>query len=198
MLPLPYLRPCVWAIAQLVRHYGASAVLCTATQPALDPIFRNSLRRSPSGRFAPWPKRTGSPSAGFPSSRQERCPGWTWPPACSSRSRFCASSTPAGPRGRSSANCPAQAISISPLMYPRTAREFWMRSAGAAGWAACRVVSTSLIEAGVDVDFPAVYRELSGLDSILQAAGGATGRASASGGQHRHHLSGRRSTSPSV
>ena len=35
----------------------------------------------------------------------------------------------------------------------------------------CRVVSTSLIEAGVDVDFPAVFRELAGLDSILQAAG---------------------------
>ena len=35
----------------------------------------------------------------------------------------------------------------------------------------CRVVSTSLIEAGVDVDFPAVYREIAGLDSIAQAAG---------------------------
>ena len=35
----------------------------------------------------------------------------------------------------------------------------------------CRVVSTSLVEAGVDVDFPAVWREVAGLDSILQAAG---------------------------
>lgn len=35
----------------------------------------------------------------------------------------------------------------------------------------CRVVSTSLVEAGVDVDFPAVWREMAGLDSILQAAG---------------------------
>ena len=35
----------------------------------------------------------------------------------------------------------------------------------------CRVVSTSLVEAGVDVDFPTVWREMTGLDSILQAAG---------------------------
>jgi len=40
MLPVPYLKPCVNAIAELVQHYGVTAVLCTATQPALDELIK--------------------------------------------------------------------------------------------------------------------------------------------------------------
>lgn len=63
-------------------------------------------------------------------------------------------------------------IHLSALMYPvhRTRKIKEIRDRLEKGLP-CRVVSTQLIEAGVDVDFPCVFRASSGIDSIAQAAG---------------------------
>ena len=173
MLPVPYLRPCVFAIAQLVKRYGVSAVLCTATQPALDGIFREFLpdrpavELCPSGIFHPEIFRRVT-------FRREGKLSWEAVAEqlsgqkqvlCIVNSRKSAQ-TVYGRLDREGA------FHLSTLMYPAHRKETlnMIRSRLANGLP-CRVVSTSLIEAGVDVDFPAVFREEAGLDSILQAAG---------------------------
>ena len=43
MLPVNYLKPCVQAISELVYNYHSTAVLCTATQPSLQSFFPPQL-----------------------------------------------------------------------------------------------------------------------------------------------------------
>ena len=173
MLPLHALRPCIWAIAQLVKHYGVSAVLCTATQPALTPIFREFAPELPVTELCPpeqfqWDvfQRVTFRQAGKLTyeelaaqlQKQEQV-------LCIVNSRKSAQEIFLRLEGE---GC----FHLSTLMYPahRRAKLEEIRRRLDKGLP-CRVVSTSLIEAGVDVDFPAVYREEAGLDSILQAAG---------------------------
>lgn len=173
MLPLPYLRPCVWAITQLVKHYRASAVLCTATQPALTPIFREFAPELPVTELCPpeqflWDvfRRVTFRQAGRMTyeelaaqlQKQDQV-------LCIVNSRKSAQEIFLRLEGE---GC----FHLSTLMYPahRRAQLEEIRHRLDMGLP-CRVVSTSLIKAGVDVDFPAVYREEAGLDSILQAAG---------------------------
>lgn len=194
MIPLPYLRPCVFALAQLLRHYGASVVLCTATQPALEPVFREFLPDIKAEELCPetfykkeyfcrvsW-RREGILTAGELAERLHDCPQVL----CIVNSRKQAKdiykrlSDMAGADESDCAGEPAGAVNaansenfhLSTLMCPahRKAVLDTIRKRLEDG-APCRVVSTSLIEAGVDVDFPAVFREEAGLDSILQAAG---------------------------
>ena len=173
MLPLPYLRPCVWAMAQLVEHYRASAVLCTATQPVLGPLFREFAPELPLEELCPlvvaeWDafrrvtfRRAGKLAwdalAGQLQEHKQVL--------CVVNSRKAAQTVFHGLTGEGN-------FHLSTLMYPahRKAMLAEIRRRLDEGLP-CRAVSTSLIEAGVDVDFPAVYREEAGLDSVLQAAG---------------------------
>ena len=173
MLPLGYLRPCVSSIAQLVAHYGVSAVLCTATQPVLAPLFREFLPGVSIFELCPEPvmssekfrrvtvKMSGKLSWTDVTERMNR----ELQILCIVNSRKAAQTVYSGLIGEG-------AFHLSTLMTPfhrkRVLEEVRQRLKDGQP---CRVVSTSLIEAGVDVDFPAVLREEAGLDSILQAAG---------------------------
>ena len=61
---------------------------------------------------------------------------------------------------------------LSTTMYPKHRQKKYaeIKNRLAEG-KTCLVISTSLVEAGVDLDFDTVYREKSGLDSMIQAAG---------------------------
>ena len=173
MLPLPYLRPCVWAIAQLVKHYHASAVLCTATQPALGPIFREFAPEIPIREICPMAEERWE---SFRRVSFQRAGTLSWVDLAARLQQqeqvLCIVNTRRAAREVFQQLSGPGNFHLSTLMYPahrrRILEEIRQRLRDRLP---CRVVSTSLIEAGVDVDFPAVYRELAGLDSILQAAG---------------------------
>ncbi len=173
MLPIPYLRPCVFAIAQLVKDYGASAVLCTATQPALDGIFKKFLPEQPPVELCP-PEVFRQELFQRVTFRREGTLSWeaVAERISGQKQALCIVNSRKSTQQIYGLLDKDGAFHLSTLMYPahRKAVLKWIRARLNNGLP-CRVVSTSLIEAGVDVDFPAVFREEAGLDSILQAAG---------------------------
>lgn len=179
-LPLPYLKPSVLALDELARNYGCTIVLCTATQPALDrrdfpegslmglELDNRELAPDPA-RLARELRRTAIRRAGVLSDDDLVRDLTDHPRALvivNSRKHaleLFSAARAAGLEGLvhlSTRQCAAHRQAL--LARVRTMLE---------GNSPCRVVATSLIEAGVDVDFPRVYRAEAGLDQVLQAAG---------------------------
>ena len=173
MLPLPYLRPCVWAISQLVKHYNVSAVLCTATQPALNPLLDEFLPGTKPVELCP--EQIFSASV-FRRVTFQRAGRLSWDELAQKMNgqhqALCIVNARKSAQTIFSKLSGEGCFHLSTLMCPahRQAQLAEIRRRLSSGLP-CRVVSTSLVEAGVDVDFPAVYREEAGLDSVLQAAG---------------------------
>ncbi len=174
MLPIEYLRPCLEAVQELALNYGASIILCTATQPALkaEEDFKGGL---PDVReIIPDPKRLYTV---FQRVRTTVLPALTEADLAERLKEFeqvlCIVQTRRAARTLFERIRTAEgACHLSALMCPahRTQRLQSIRDALKNG-GPCRVVSTSLVEAGVDIDFPVVFRSISGIDSIAQAAG---------------------------
>ena len=172
-LPQDYLMPCLSAIAQLTQHYHVTSVLCTATQPSLAPLF---------ARIAPGLKsREISPDVSGIYSALRRTTihdlGTLAADELTSRLRgheqvLCVVNRRKTAQDLYAALLPEGSYCLTTLLCAADRkRQLDEIRARLKNGLPCRVVSTSLIEAGVDVDFPAAYREQCGLDSLLQTAG---------------------------
>lgn len=173
-LPLPLLRPCVAAMDELALNCRTTVVLCTATQPALkaQDEFKGGLTNV--RELAPDPlnlyeslKRVQLKHVGQLSDEQlSEAMLQREQALCIVNNRRHARALYERIAGEPGA------YHLTTLMCARHRSEVLaeVRDELKAG-KPCRLVSTSLIEAGVDVDFPTVLRAETGLDSIAQAAG---------------------------
>ena len=173
MLPTCHLLPCVGAMASLAARFRSTILLCTATQPVLGDLFRRFCPEQPITELCP---RISESFQNF--RRVTYHDGGTLSEEAlaealrSQNQVLCIVNTRKAAQSLYALLPEEGRFHLSTLMYPAHRRGVLdtVRARLKQGLP-CRVVSTSLIEAGVDVDFPAVWREMAGLDSIAQAAG---------------------------
>jgi CRISPR-associated endonuclease/helicase Cas3 len=170
MLPNDYLLPCVNAISELVYNYGCTVVLCSATQPALGSFWPKELVPlelcDHANELFAFFKRTEFVSAGeLQDTELAKRLNAEKQVLCVVNTRKQAQNVYRLLKKKGSYH-------LSTLMYPLHRTEILKEIKNRLKkHLPCHVVSTSLIEAGVDVDFPVVYRADAGLDSEIQAAG---------------------------
>ena len=179
LLPPEFLQPILDVMNLLVKHYGVTFVLSTATQPALGTLrsFERKLRGldtvreivdDPNALYRDLERVTVTMPRDFRLAQD-------WGTIAQQiKQHPCALAIV---NSRADARelyrrMPEGTVHLSALMCGEhrsrvIADVKWRLQAGEA----VRVVSTQLVEAGVDMDFPVVYRALAGLDSIAQAAG---------------------------
>ena len=169
LLPPNLLDPCVDVINQLAKNYGVTLVLSTATQPALPGLNQpREIIPDPSALY----ERLERIKLVWPPDFNIPC---TWEGIAEELQQLdqvlCVVNT--------RRDCyelyklmPEGTIHLSALMcgQHRSEKINEIKQKLRAGLPV-RVISTQLVEAGVDIDFPVVYRALAGLDSIAQAGG---------------------------
>ncbi|MBC7137250.1 MAG: CRISPR-associated endonuclease Cas3'' [Defluviimonas sp.] len=175
-LPRPLLLPALRMIDTLAAHYGCSILLCTATQPAFD------SRQLKQGLALAGRELAPAPEALAGRLRRARVV-----PAGEMEDAALIEALRDAPQGMVIVNSRRHALELfeaargeglegavhlTTRQYPAHRRRIIadIRERLKSG-APCRLIATSLIEAGVDLDFPKGWRAEAGLDSIVQAAG---------------------------
>ena len=170
MLPTDYLKPCIAVMEELAANFDSSIVLCTATQPALSPFFQ---RKMPVTELCPrveeqfrFFERVTFQNVGTISEDEliEKLQ--------KEEQALCIVNTKKRAQRLYQKMKGEGVFHLSTAMYPKHRRRVLdkIRRLVKDG-KRCILISTSLVEAGVDLDFCTVYRQLAGVDSMIQAAG---------------------------
>ncbi|MCL1883265.1 MAG: CRISPR-associated helicase Cas3' [Defluviitaleaceae bacterium] len=169
MLPTNYLKPCVYAIDELVRNYKCTAVLCTATQPLLKNVWPNNFKINEicDNHIELYDKlkRVTYKNVGTLNDKELVSELLKY------NQVLCIVNTKKQAQNLYEM-LGEDAYHLSTQMCPAHRRETLdeIKSKLEKG-EIIRLISTSLIEAGVDIDFSTVFRAKAGLDSIIQAGG---------------------------
>jgi CRISPR-associated endonuclease/helicase Cas3 len=179
LLPPDFLTPILEVLDELRKNYGVTVVFCTATQPAFDPRETFDFKfKGMSGITeimedpADLHRELKRVEISIPADLTAPC---SWEEIaeqlCRYESALCIVNRRDDARTLRGM-MPEGTYHLSALMCGAHRSE----KIGEIGkrlkvGIPTRVVSTQLVEAGVDLDFPVVYRALAGLDSIAQAAG---------------------------
>jgi CRISPR-associated endonuclease/helicase Cas3 len=174
-LPPKFRMPIIEALAELTDHYGCSVVLSTATPPALrrevdrpdglddvheiipDPVdLANRARRV----NVTWSIRHPTPYDELARQMMDHRRVMAIVHRRQDARELAQHLPPEGRFHLSALMCPAHRLKV----IAQIRRQLDQGDL-------CRVCATQLVEAGVDLDFPVVYRALAGIDSLAQAAG---------------------------
>ncbi len=174
-LPLPFLRPCLAAIQELARGYGCSAVLCTATQPAIyheDGLKApEALLRADTREIAPDPSRLYDHLKRVKVVQLGTLTNADLVEQVRHRSALVIVNNKKQARALfdelrgegvfhlTTNMTAAHRHAVLEEVRERLPNELVL------------LIATALVEAGVDLDFPEVWRAVAGIDSIAQAAG---------------------------
>ncbi|MDD3651230.1 CRISPR-associated helicase Cas3' [Immundisolibacter sp.] len=187
LLPPEFLKPILAVLNLLTRHYGVTVVLSTATQPALARQEYFDPQKTIQGLDAVRELMQGGPqvetpdelyrdlkrvNVRLPADWQKRVAWEALAAELAAHESVLAIVNTRRHAATLHALLPQGTLHLSALMCgAHRADVIATIKARLKAGEPTRVVSTQLVEAGVDLDFPVVYRALAGLDSIAQAAG---------------------------
>jgi CRISPR-associated endonuclease/helicase Cas3 len=183
-LPLPLLGPTAWALEALVRDWGCTVVLCTATQPALD---KRKLESPATARLIGLDLDPTRELAPDPSVLAKQLQRTTLHRAGAMTNNDLVDALQATSQALVIVNSrrhalelyrSAEAAGLEGLVHLSTRQYAVERHRilddvhnRLKGKRPCRLIATSLVEAGVDIDFLRAWRAEVGLEQLVQTAG---------------------------